>query len=88
MVKYIFNPEYVINENEKMNVVFTSEMENIYVLKDVESIILKSFHQEKTIDEAVREIKTLFTYDTFNQEECIEFINTLIKEGVLVNAQD
>lgn len=47
MKTYIFNPEYVINENENMNVVFASDMECVYILKDIESIIVKTFFQAK-----------------------------------------
>ncbi len=88
MKTYIFNPEYVINENENMNVVFASDMECVYILKDIESIIVKTFFQAKNIDEAVAEISAFFTSNSFRREECIEFINNLIEEGILVDAQN
>ena len=86
MKSYIFNPEYVVCENDGASIVFTSNMEYVYVFKEVESIILKAFFQAKIIDEAIAEIRPLFSDESFMPKECVEFINILITEGVLIDA--
>ncbi len=88
MKKYIFNSEYVIDENENMSIVFSSDVEYVYVLQDIELRILKTFFKEKNIDEAVAEIGAFFSSESYRREECAEFINKLIEEGILIDAQD
>lgn len=88
MKSYVFNPEYVVSENDHANIVFSSNMEYAYVFKEVESIILKTFFQAKRMDEAVSEIQPLFSNDSFKLKECVEFISLLITEGVLIDAEN
>ena len=84
MKKYIFNPEYVINKNEDANIVFTSDMKQIYILREIETLILECFNDYKTIDEAVIEISSIFTPESFVSSECEDFINELIQANILV----
>ena len=88
MKSYIFNPEYVVCENNSTSIVFTSNMEYIYVFKEVESIILKVFFHATIIDEAVEKISSVFSDGSFMPQECLNFINVLITEGILIDAKD
>ena len=88
MEKYIINPEYTICENDEINVVLTSNMQHVYVLQDVESIIVKSFLTPKAIKEAMVTIRETFTLDSFNVLECESFISEIINAGIIVLADD
>lgn len=86
MEKYVFNSDFTINNSGKTDLVFTSQMEKIYVLQEIESIIVKSFEEPITIDEAVGRIKTQFTPESFVLKECLEFIDKIIDCNIIVNA--
>lgn len=88
MEKYIINPEYTICENDEMDVVLTSNMEHIYVLQDVESVIVKCFLTPKTIEEAMVTIRESFTWDSFNVLECENFVSEIINARIIVLADD
>lgn len=91
MSKYVINPEYIINEGDDTTVeakfVFTPNMEKIYVLQEVEATIVEAFTNAKSMDEAVAEIQSQFTPESFVAEECKEFIQKLLDAQILVNAE-
>ena len=88
MKKYIINPEYVTSRNENSNILFSSDMECVYVLKEVESIIVNTFLDPLSMNDAVEKLRTYFSIESFNAEECIEFINLLIEEKIIKDAQN
>lgn len=88
MEKYIINPEYTICENDKIDVVLTSNMQHIYVLQDVESKIVKCFLTPKTIKEAMVTIREIFSLDSFNVLECENFVSEIINASIIVLADD
>ena len=88
MKKYIINPEYTICENDEMDVVLTANMEQVYILQDVESLIVKCFSTPQTIKEAIVTIRERFTLDSFNVLECESFISEIINAGIVVLADD
>lgn len=85
MERYVFNPEYIISNNDDTDIVFTPDMEKVYILREVESIIVKSFATAHTIDEAMDEIKKHFVPESFRSSECLEFIKEIIKYNILVH---
>lgn len=84
MKKYYFNPQYVINETEKVTAIFTDNMEYIYILNDVEKIIVSKFIEPRSMDEAVKAISDCFCGETFKKDECEEFINKLIEQRIII----
>lgn len=88
MEKYIINPEYTICENDETSVVLTSNMEYVYVLQEVESLIVKCFLKPQTINEAIVAIRDSFTLDSFDKAECETFISEIIKSSIIVLADD
>lgn len=90
MCKYIFNPQYTIihNENEEVDFVFSSNMEQVYLLHKIELLILQCFSLPRTIEEAMVTIKLHFSSESFNIQECKEFIDSLINEGIITHVNN
>ena len=88
MKKYIINPEYTICENEEVEVVLTSNMQQVYVLQNVESLIVKCFSAPQTIKNAIATIRESFTVESFNALECEIFIQEIIDASIIVLADD
>lgn len=82
MAVFVINPEYVVNEMDDSIVLFTADMEKIYIFNDVEKIILNAFVDSIDLRHAVKEISAQF--NSFDENECIEYIEKLISERVLV----
>lgn len=81
MVVYIINPEYVLNEMDDQILLFTANMEKIYIFNVIEQIILLAFVEPTTIKQAVELIREHFC--SFKENECIEYIDKLISENIL-----
>ena len=88
MQKYIINPEYTICENDEIDVVLTANMEQVYILHNVESLIVKCFLTPQTIKAALVAIRDNFTSDSFDEAECEIFISEIIKSSIIVLADD
>lgn len=88
MEKFIINPEYTICENDEIDVMLTANMEQVYILQDVESLIVKCFLTPQTIKAAIATIRDNFTSDSFDEVECESFILEIIKSNIIVVAND
>ena len=86
--KIVINPDYIFNNMESANVVLTPTMENVYLLGDVETIITNAFASPITIVEALYTIKEQFDASSFNESECLDFINKLLSSNILMYAND
>lgn len=80
---YILNPTFVLNFTDDYNIIFTPNMEKIYVLGEVENIIVNAFINPISINDAISKICLNFTSSTFKEAECLEFIHKLIEEEIL-----
>lgn len=88
MKKYVFNPEYSICQNDEIDVILTSNMEDVFVLQNVESIVVRCFLVPQTIKEAIMMIRNYFVVDSFNELECENFISEMIDSHIIVLADD
>lgn len=86
--KYIINPQNVMIDNDGTTVVLTPSMETIFVLRDVEKIIIDSFSSPTTIQGALGIVKPKFQKESFVEEECECFVKEAIIKGVLIDAQN
>ena len=84
MQQYYINPNYVINETEKFYTIFTEKVDKVFILHQVEREILLVFSEPVCIDMAIDIISKKFTSDTFNEDECRQYIRELIENGILV----
>lgn len=84
MQQYYINPNYVVNQAEKFYTIFTEKVDRVFILQQVESEILLAFNEPKCIDVAVDIISKKFSNDTFNENECRQYINELIENRILV----
>lgn len=84
MNKYYINPNYVINQTEDFYTIFTENVDKVFILHDLESKILLTFNEPMSIEIAVNIISKNFSEETFNKSECIQYINELIKNRILI----
>ena len=85
--KYIFNKSLEINELDDQNVIFTPNMEKVYILGNVESVIIREFFVPISIDSAIQKISTFFD-SNFCPEDCREDIDKLITEKILIYVEN
>ena len=84
MKKYQMNPNYVVNQTENFNTIFSEKVDKVFIMQEVESEILHTFETPICIDDAIDIISTKFTLETFNELECRQYINELIENKILV----
>ena len=84
MKKYYINPNIVINKTENFQTIFTPNVDKVFVLQDIESEVLQVFITPMCIKDAVSILSQRFTSETFNETECIQYINKLIEFEILV----
>ena len=82
----MFNYRYTICDNDDVSIVLTDTMHQVYLLRDLESLIVKSFIVPKTINEALAEIGEQIAQGSFKADECREFIDEAIIADLLVIA--
>lgn len=88
MKRYLFNPEYTICNNEGADFVLTPDMTQIFILKEIESVVVHCFMEPKAMDEAIHKISGIFTQASFVPSECEKFIRDLIEANVLILSDD
>ena len=88
MKKYIINPDYRICQNNDVSIVLTSDMTNIYVLGAVEYLIVSCFESAISEESAIDIIKKKFTEESFDENECKDFIGELFDNNILVLVDD
>lgn len=84
MDKYVFNPDYIISNNKETDIIFTPNMDKVFILQEIESLIVNCFNSPLSIDEAISKIKPQFTDSSFSLTECIEFINKIIEFKIII----
>ena len=84
MNEYVINSEYNLTNNGENNIILTPDMGKVYILQEVETVILECFKVPISIDLAVANIQNKFSASSFDRNECINFINQLIETGILV----
>ena len=87
-MKYIANQNFDKIDDEKKVILFTENVDNVYILNEIEMKIWRLFSDFSDINDAYVKFGALINQVKVTKEDFYDFVEQLIEKGVLISSND
>ena len=87
-MKYIINQDFDKIDDDNKTILFTGNVDNVYILNEIETQIWKLFTNSCTINEAYIRFNTSTSQINIKKEDFNGFIEQLITKRILILYND
>ena len=87
-MKYIANQNFDKIDDEEKVILFTENVDNVYILNEIETQIWRLFSDFSDMNEAYVKFGALINQVKVTKEDFCDFVEQLIEKGVLISSND